>query len=66
MVVVKLLDLLETLAVAAAEQWWSVAVIPVVDEDLLVEDVVVKDLDLMLPVVAGLQLVEVLPLYSCK
>jgi hypothetical protein len=42
-----------------------VAVIPVVVEDLLVEDVVVEDLlvedlNLMLLVVAGLQLVEVL------
>jgi hypothetical protein len=57
--------LLETLAVAGAEQWWSVAVIPVVVEDLLVEDVavedlLVEDLNLMLLVVAGLQLVELL------
>jgi hypothetical protein len=41
-VVVELL--LEMLPAAAAELWWSVAVIPVVVEDLLVEDVVVEDL----------------------
>ena len=59
--------LLEMLAAAVAEQWWSVAVVPVVVEDLLVEDVVVEDLlvvpsplvDLMIPmVVVGLQPVE--------
>ena len=67
-VVVKLL--LETLTVAGAEQWWSVAVIPMVVEDLLVKDavvedllvkdVVVEDLDLMLTVVAALQQVGLL------
>ena len=37
--------LMEMLPAAAAELWWSVAVIPVVVvEDLLVEDVVVVDL----------------------
>ena len=55
------------LAAAVAGQWWSVAVVPVVVEDLLVEDVVVEDLqvvpsplvDLIIPmVVVGLQPVE--------
>jgi hypothetical protein len=64
--------LMEMLPAAAAELWWSVAVIPVVVvEDLLVEDVVVVDLlvvpsplvDLMIPmVVVGLQQVEWSPL----
>ena len=46
--------LLEMLPAAAAELWWSVAVIPVVVEDLLVEDVVVEDLlvDLLLEILA--------------
>ena len=48
--------LLETLAVAGAEQWWSVAVIPVVVEDLLVEDVVVEDL-----LVVPLPLADLMP-----
>jgi hypothetical protein len=60
--------LMEMLPAAAAELWWSVAVIPVVVvEDLLVDDVVVVDLlvvpsplvDLMIPmVVVELQQVE--------
>ena len=59
--------LVEMLAAAVAEQWWSVAVVPVVVKDLLVEDVFVVDLlvvpsplvDLMIPmVVVGLQPVE--------